>query len=350
MASPSSLVVSGVLALAGLLYCGTALAAFRTDEPGTTFLSVALAVLGLGTLGGTLVRFESLLPSIVQSWWTIPTVGLALGAVPWLLFALHYTGNGAVLSRRRIAVGSALPLFAVFAGLLQVAVPSLQMGPTAAVFEFLTSLIAVYLLFVFVGTSILLLYATYSYGSIRFRNGVSLWLPFGAPVLLVTVFPNPMGDGLAVPTTVGLTLGAAGVLLAVRVYDAFETTPAAGRFGRRRLADEIRDPVAFLDADGDVIETNDAFERAFEVSEAAVTGNPLPAAIGATLADLLATDSIELITDDGRRQFAPRVTDLTDHHGRSRGTIVVLPDITEQKLREQRLAVLNRVVRHNLRN
>ncbi len=350
MATLSFAVVSGVLGLAGLLYCGTAVAASRTDEPGTTFLSVALAVLGVGTLAGSVVRIGALRPELVEAWWAVPMIGIALGAVPWLLFVLHYTGNGAILTRGRVAVGSALPLLAVVAGTVQISVPSLQMGPTAAVFDVLASVISIYLLFVFVGTSILLLYATYSYESIRFRNGLSLWLPFGAPVILTTVFPNTVGDGLGVPMTAGLTLGAASVLLAVRVYDAFETTPAAGRFGRRRLADEIRDPVAFLDADGDVIETNDAFERAFEVSEDAVVGNPLPAAVGATLSDLLSVDSIELITDDGRRQFAPRITDLTDHHGRSRGTIVVLPDITEQKLREQRLAVLNRVVRHNLRN
>jgi signal transduction histidine kinase len=340
----------GMLALAGCCYCVTGVSAYRTAEPGTSTLSAALLLLGFGTVSGAAARFQPWSTGLADVWFVAPTFALTVGVVPWLLFALHYTGNGGMLTRSRIAVGSALPVVAIVAAVVQVSVPALQMGPTGTVLQVISSLLLVYMLFVFAAATLLLLYATYSYDTIRFRNGVSLWLPFGAPLLLVSVFPTTMGLSIGIPLLVGLCVGAVGVTLAVTVYDAFDTTPAAGRFGRRRLADEIRDPVAFLDAGGDVIETNDAFEEQFEVTESEATGHPLPALVGATLSDLVSTDSIELITDEGRRQFAPRVTELTDHHERNRGTIVLLPDITDQKLREQRLAVLNRVVRHNLRN
>jgi signal transduction histidine kinase len=44
------------------------------------------------------------------------------------------------------------------------------------------------------------------------------------------------------------------------------------------------------------------------------------------------------------------VSDLTDQHGHRLGHAVVLRDVTARTTREQRLEVLNRVLRHNLRN
>jgi signal transduction histidine kinase len=44
------------------------------------------------------------------------------------------------------------------------------------------------------------------------------------------------------------------------------------------------------------------------------------------------------------------VSPVTDHHDNEIGRTLSLRDITERNLREQRLAVLNRVLRHNLRN
>ncbi len=205
-----------------------------------------------------------------------------------------------------------------------------------------------FLMVIFSGT-VLHLYTTLAYDGVRLSSGVALWLPLGAPVSAGLISNSVPSSVLF--TASGVLLGGGALVVGmVTAADVFDTTPAAGRYGRRRLADEITDPVAFLDADGDVIETNDAFERQFEVTEAAATGDPLPAVIGATLSRLVGGDSVELITAEGRRQFAPRVSQLRDHRDRVRGTIVVLADITDQKLREQRLAVLNRVVRHNLRN
>jgi signal transduction histidine kinase len=48
--------------------------------------------------------------------------------------------------------------------------------------------------------------------------------------------------------------------------------------------------------------------------------------------------------------FDPQVSELTDQHGRPLGYIVSLRDVTDRELRQQRIMVLNRVLRHNLRN
>jgi signal transduction histidine kinase len=347
MVSPFAVVGATVVTLAGLLYCVSAVSTYRIGEPGTSSLAVAMTLLGLGAVGGIVARFQPWVQTSSDIWLAVFLPGAFLAVLPWVVFVLHYTGNGRLVTVPRVVGAAVVPLLSSAAIVYQQLFPDAgvaQPGSLAWVAIVSASLLLFTLL---LGGSLLQLYASYSYDSVRFRSGFALWLAGGAPLLsfqFYSITPN----GLVVGS--GLLVGALASLVGVTVYDAFDTTPAAGRFGRRRLADEIEDPVAFLDADGDVIETNDAFESQFAVDETAATGNPLPAVVGSTLSELVNAESVELITDEGRRQFAPRVTDLTDHHDRVRGTIVVLPDITDQKLREQRLAVLNRVVRHNLRN
>jgi len=333
-----------VLAVGGLLYAAGTVGAYRVDEPGTGALAASTLLLTVSIAAGVAVGVG--VPGLTGPWSAVVVTGGLAAALPWTVFVLQYTGNGELATRPRVAV-VALPVVVVVAAVLSQVVVSVEVpfeSPFVGGAVAVSFLVAAVLIF---GATVLHLYTSLVYDSVRFSSGLALWLPLGAPAVGV-VFSGPIPATLVAGTT--LVGGGALVAGTVTALDVFDTTPAAGRYGRRRLADEITDPVAFLDADGDVIETNDAFERQFEVTETAVTGDPLPAVIGATLSRLVGADSVELITDEGRRQFAPRVSQLRDHRDRVRGTIVVLADITDQKLREQRLAVLNRVVRHNLRN
>ena len=327
----------------GLSYTVGTLAAFQSDEAGTNSLAAATLFVAIGAVAAAVV-------AVFGDTTTRAIVGAATVAavVPWLVFVLQYTGNGGLATWPRMTVAAVPPIMFAAWTLVSATVglpDRLTDVPAVAVVASIASLGTFILI---VGGSALHLYSSLAYDSVESSAGAVLWLPVAAPLLAVafaSATPAP-ASFVAVATLVGGVAVAGGTTR----WDVFDTTPAAGRYGRRRLADEITDPVAFLDADGDVIETNDAFDRQFEVEESAATGDPLPAVIGATLTELVATDSVELITDEGRRQFAPRVSQLHDHRDRVRGTIVVLADITDQKLREQRLAVLNRVVRHNLRN
>ncbi|MEZ3144575.1 ATP-binding protein [Halobaculum sp. MBLA0143] len=328
----------------GLLYAVGTLAAFRSDEAGTNSLATATLLVTAGATAAVVVAA----PGDTTTMRALVGAATVAATVPWLVFVLQYTGNGELATWPRVTAAATPPV--VFAAWTLVsATVGLPTGLSDSPLVAVAASVAVLGTFLLVVSgSALHLYSSLAYDSVESSAGAALWLPVAAPLLAVafaSATPAP-ASSLAVATLVGGVAVGGGTTL----WDVFDTTPAAGRYGRRRLADEITDPVAFLDADGDVIETNDAFDRQFEVQEAAATGDPLPAVIGATLSELVATDSVELITDEGRRQFAPRVSQLHDHRDRVRGTIVVLADITDQKLREQRLAVLNRVVRHNLRN
>ncbi len=61
-------------------------------------------------------------------------------------------------------------------------------------------------------------------------------------------------------------------------------------------------------------------------------------------------ETVAMETAEGTRRFDPAVSPISDQHDRGLGAVVSLPDLTERERRKERLVVLNRVLRHNLRN
>jgi len=131
--------------------------------------------------------------------------------------------------------------------------------------------------------------------------------------------------------------------------DMFEMVPAARRIADRAAIDNLGTAVAIVDSGGRIIEHNHEAAR--------VLGLPAGGALGGTLAehapDLDPESSggtVSRTIDGERRQYTVTTSALTDAAGTAVGTTIVLQDVTAERRREQRLAVLNRVLRHNLRN
>ena len=59
-------------------------------------------------------------------------------------------------------------------------------------------------------------------------------------------------------------------------------------------------------------------------------------------------ETVSLATAAGKRRYDPQVSPITDSRGTELGSVLSLRDVTRRELRQQRLAVLNRVLRHNL--
>ncbi|RLM57361.1 PAS domain-containing protein [Halobellus sp. Atlit-31R] len=131
--------------------------------------------------------------------------------------------------------------------------------------------------------------------------------------------------------------------------DMFELVPAARRIADRRAIDNLGTAVLIVDAGERIIELNDEAARVLETTASTALGQPLASHL--TDVDLDGDRQTIARTVDGRRrEYAATTSPLTDASGTAVGDTIVLQDITEERRREQRLAVLNRVLRHNLRN
>ncbi|WP_336327378.1 ATP-binding protein [Halovenus sp. HT40] len=158
------------------------------------------------------------------------------------------------------------------------------------------------------------------------------------------------GDGAAISVLAGGYLVSVAVAgLVIGPLRLFESSPAAGNIGPERALDSMADAVIITDAEGRVLRLNAVAREIFGMTAAESVGQPLPAVVGRQESELDTESPVEIETTDGTRQFAVTRSPVRNG-GTTRGTVYVLRDVTRRQNREQRLEVLNRVLRHNLRN
>jgi PAS domain S-box-containing protein len=320
----------------------------RWDEPGVLSFAVFTVLLGLSGLAGGIGQSVLGAGAQDQAFWAVSgLLGVALWCLPWGLFGLQYSGRYTRLSRRSIAF-LLVPYMLVVGGLVfQLLAPAggsvlaLIVGGVVAVYMF--GLLAL-------GVGIVLK-TTAEYSHLSLRAGVSL----SAAPLAVVIGLNA-ANALSTRATIAeaylvtfaiptLALG-----LALFRYDTFESTPAVGTIGEREIAREIDDLVFVVDNHDRLIKLNEAAIETLGLSRETTHGKPLSTVLDDDIERFQDRETVTLETADGSRRYDAQVSTVTDQHGRELGLLVSLHDVTEHDLREQRLAVLNRVLRHNLRN
>jgi len=124
--------------------------------------------------------------------------------------------------------------------------------------------------------------------------------------------------------------------------------PGVARIGERVVFGELDDGVLVVDSDGTVLRANPR-ARAF-------LGHDADGLVGASVDDLLDRMRASSIADlparfqrQGRTYRATAST-VTNWRGDDVGRALVIRDVTDLVERQQRLQVLNRVLRHNVRN
>ncbi|WP_096394269.1 histidine kinase N-terminal 7TM domain-containing protein [Halorubrum trapanicum] len=171
------------------------------------------------------------------------------------------------------------------------------------------------------------------------------------------------------------------VLLDAYAFDRaemFDRNPTTSRAAERTAIDDLRDPIVALALDRRVVRLNPAAEAVLGVDAETARDRPLadfldlPVGLGeedtaepdgGQSADADSHDTadpdqsisretvrIDAADGAGRRTYAVSVSRLTDPNGTHVGYTVVLSDVTERERRRQQLEVLNRILRHNLRN
>lgn len=175
-------------------------------------------------------------------------------------------------------------------------------------------------------------------------------------------------DGQTFPQELSLTLlSEGGIICVVRdITERMERRETLEHY--ETVLENIRDGVYTLDTEGTITWVNQTAVEEFNIgySRDELVGSPVSKVLGeediqqclSIIQDLVANDS----NGSGRCEVALQtayeteipcelhLTLLRDGTGSVDGTVGVIRDITERKRHEQRLAVLNRVLRHNLRN
>ena len=275
------------------------------------------------------------------------------------------------------------------------------------------ALYAIYgLAYVEVGLAVvLLLQSVVRYGSVYRRQLLTLIAGAALPTAATAVWLFELGPVPQLnPTPATLAVTATGGYVALSHADLFAVGPATRRAADRDALDDLGSAVAIVTVAGRVVEVNNSAERLFDLRRPAVLGEPLSTVVdldsetlaavvparsahaadgGATRAagdgevsgmgessngdgavdtdrEAVANEhsdgsgretpgdvadrTVSLDVDGDRRTYVLNTSLLTDPTGQTVGATLVFQDVTEERAREQRLEVLNRVLRHNLRN
>ena len=278
----------------------------------------------------------------------------------FLAFGLDYTGRRDLVGGPLLALVGAVPIVATVAaatnpvhhliwtdfrfapafGLSTVSYAVQPLGIVALLFSIGTAAVG----------SLLLIGAILSYGPLYRREATAVILSTAPPTVGVSLWLFQVGPVPQLHLTAPLML----VHVALDGYafvgtHMFDSNPATQRMAERTGLDSLSEPVFVLDPEHQVVRVNDSAEALFFDAPSAALPRPLQAVLGLDLDALREAGDVSAITADDRT-FAVSDTVLTDPSGEAVGSMLVLYDVTEERRREQQLSVLNRVLRHNLRN
>ena len=346
--------IFGIAILSGVALCWIGYASFRRwDEPGVTSFAVYVGILGLcGILSGTVAiaypvdRF----PSGFPPWFVVGYLCMTLLSIPWILFALRYTGR-ATSSTVRIVGLLGAPVLLSLPVLTNVAIREMQVGVLPGLVTFLITL---YVFALFGVGSYLLIRTTWTYGHLSVLQGLLLAVT-GILLIVGVQFSGPLAArqgetaGVALYTT-GFAISVLTLCVAIRRYGMFDSTPAIGVLGERAITRETDDLIFVTDVDGRLIKHNEAVAETLPIGMNDPHGMSLADIVGQTIDGLRANATVVVQTTAGNRRFDSQVSTVTDHRDDRLGYVVSLRDVTERELRKQRLEVFNRILRHNLRN
>lgn len=202
-----------------------------------------------------------------------------------------------------------------------------------------------------VGT-LLLVDTIISYGTLYRRAALTIALspiPPGIGLILWTfeIWPAPGVNVAPVLFLVHLAFDGYAYLAS----GVFEFHPATRRVGNRAVVTDLGNPVVVIDGKRRVVTLNPRAQTVFGLREWAVLGESFVDCYDGDEIDPTVRDqTVGIDVGAQRRTFKVTSTTLSDSSGSHLGYTLVFQDITAERQREQRLSVLNRVLRHNLRN
>jgi signal transduction histidine kinase len=308
------------------------------------FIALTAAVAGLG-VGYAGLRLVTPLATRLNG-----GTSFFIVAVPWLVFVARYVGLGRYVTRRRIVAGAVVAAVLVCVnvvgalvdeGRLDTGVVSEGTLNTLETAQSVVVLGLLLLVFALIGGAVV---TTYRHDRLPTAQGMVVAMPVGAYIFTVqaTRPATPLINDVLISGA--FVVVAASLALGVTRYDVLTRVPATRRLGERAALTETGEAVLVLDDRSRVVRVNRTAEQTF--GDVDTLGDVTEHSI----ATLTERKTITCRTTTGRRQFEPSISPLVDGYGETLGYTVTLFDVTDREIRRQRLAVLNRILRHNVRN
>ena len=308
----------------------------------TALLGTGCVVAGVGGFVPSVFPFDT--ENVI--WAQLPLLFWLVATFPWFVFAVQYTGTRTRIRRRTLALAG-LPYIVIVVDLSLSVLEFAQGLP-----NLIGTFVFLYVISLAVGGTYLVVQKSYAYGHIPTGQGVSLGLvPVGTLAIWNLLGPqDPESVGIAGAYAAGAVLAVVGIGTARGRYGLFDSTPSIGTLGERALIRETDDLMFVVDDSNCVVTINETAVKMLSTTRETVIGSPVGTCLDYDVEQLRSSETVTVQTTDGARKYDAQVSPVADHHGNEIGATLSLRDVTDRNLREQRLEVLNRVLRHNLRN
>ncbi|QWC20305.1 histidine kinase N-terminal 7TM domain-containing protein [Halorubrum sp. 2020YC2] len=359
--------LSVALLVAVTIGLAAALLAWRErPEPGATWLAVLLA----GQVWwATFLVFEleaATLPAKAL-WYDVQWIGVVAIPVGWFFFALEYTGRDRYVTPFSVALVAVVPAATV--AVAAAGDPGSLLAVDRVVRETgvgtVLDVVPGPLYYVIAGYTYLL-GAVGSVPLIRlirddarpFRGqSAALLIGTAAPwagsvAYLSGAIPVPGLD----PTPLVFAVSGVAYLLALSRFRLLTLAPAPRRRARQLVFEQLHDPVFVVGTEGFIVDLNESAAETFGVDRRTAIGKPAPAVVPKydAVRELDAGDggkprAIPIVGRDGQRPYEATVRGVVDDHDRTTARVITFHDVGAYLGQQQRLNVLNRVFRHDVR-
>ena len=337
---------------AGVLIAGRT--ARRHNHPGV--VPYALLAVLLAGLGATIAFSRSgVVPIELDAVSELLLIGgYAFASLLWIAFVFEYTGRGPAITPRRwvgivllggLTVGSTALTWGQQTGRVRLGV----LGQLSYLTTFVLQ-VAVFSLGL-LGV-VLLVRSAVTYDDLPLGSAAAFVLAgVGITFLPLAIGYGGQLGGESIYHVVFLQLAIVVGVFAWIAFgtDAFERGAAAGHLARKTALDAMSVPVIVVDRSDRLLDVNRAAAETFGIETTRLRNQSL-ADVAAVPANPPVEQSVTLQTTAGRREFVIERTSVADTDGDVLGRAYRFRDVTDRETREQRLQVLNRVIRHNLRN
>jgi PAS domain S-box-containing protein len=296
-------------------------------------------------------------------WLHLSWLGTVVIPVAWLFFCLEYTGHHEYVQPRYVILASVIPVLTAaisltnqYHYLLYVDTPTLSqtngtiLVRTPGVWYWVIAAYT-YLLGV-LGAIPLLRFIT---SDVQMFRGQSLALLTGLVVPWATnllYLTGSLPTGGVDPTPAAFTVSGVAYLGSITRFQLFGTNPAPIRQARYTVFEGMQDGAVVVDNRDHIVEVNRQAAQIFDMESTEILGRPvadvIPNINRVSESETRAGQTM-LQTDHGPEAYDVAVTPLTNVRDRPIGRIITLHDISDYLRQQQRLEVLNRVFRHNIR-